>query len=282
MNSAVQQTINRSLPSWEASIELLAEAARLQKVAVTHPSRPREHELFDELVEAEKLDHVRATLHSFLSQEQLAALVAGLEFQIGRLSVRSCAFDYGSEIHLQIQRQSGAQWGLVTPQEMRLFPELEDFSYDTVCHSNGNCPSELTDSLFEYFSNSVKWGNRRIWTENTQSVEEMLQMVCHDCVIRAHMAGVQADCSHGTLQSVCSSCAAQERRAEAALTKSRKSLVTKVCAVTGTATNAQALRKVKDLPKVKKLIAAHLAKGDHVYEVAHALEWHVNTLTALL
>ena len=239
MNSAVQQTINRTLPAWEASLELLAVAARLQKVAVTHPYSPREHELFDELVEAEKLDHQRATLHSFLSQEQLAALMAGLEFQIGRLSVRSCAFDYGSEIHLQVQRQSGAQWGLVTPQEIHLFPELEDFSYDTVCHSNGNCPSELTDSLFEYFSNSVKWGNRRIWTENTQS-------------------------------------------AEAALTKSRKSLVAKVRAVTGTATNAQALRKVKDLPKVKKLIAAHLAKGDHVYEVAHALKWHVNTLTALL
>jgi hypothetical protein len=282
VNTALPETINRTLPLWEASPELLAEATRLQKVAVTHPYHPREHELFDELVEAEELDHVRARLHSFLSQEQLAALMAGVEFQIGRLSVRSCAFEYGDDIHLQVQRQSGAQWGLVTPQEMRFFPELEDFSYDTVCHSNGNWPGELTDSLFEYFANSIKWGKRRIWTQDTRSVEEMLQMVCRDCVVRAHMFGVQADCSHGTLRKVCSSCAAQERRADAALVKGRKALVTKVVAITGSASNAQALRKVKDLPKVKKLLAAHLAKGDCVYTVARALNWHVNTLTALL
>lgn len=282
MNTALPETINRTLHSWEASPELLAEAARLQKVAVTHPYHPREHELFDELVEAEELDEVRARLHSFLSQEQLAALMAGVEFQIGRLSVRSCAFQYGGEIHLQVQRQSGAQWGLVTPKEIRICPELEDFSYDTVCHSNGNWLSELTDSMFEYFSNSIKWGKHRIWTQDTRGVEEMLQMVCHDCVVRAHMYGVQADCSHGTLQKVCSLCTTQERRADAALVKSRKSLVTKVVAITGTATNAQALRKVEDLPKVKKLIAAHIAKGDHVYKVADALKWHVNTLTALL
>ncbi len=205
METAVKH--NRTLASWQASEELQTEAARLRLVPQPNPYENRDERRFDQLVRRDNIEGPRSTIASYLDDTQAAAMLNGTEFSIGRLVVRSCVFGTGRIIHLQLQRANAAQCGLLTPRELSAYPDCDGFSERTVCVQRGTHLNEFDDEMYDLLATTEKLGWGQTYPiGRVRSSEELLGMVCYDCLIRAHIDGVTPACAHGTIGRNCKCC----------------------------------------------------------------------------